>query len=71
SSLNSSDIRNCNNRFVEAYDHDAARKVWQGAIELGVEGDEVNERYVERILINEKKVNQARIVREQNHQSIL
>ncbi|MCI71203.1 hypothetical protein A2U01_0092466, partial [Trifolium medium] len=34
SSLNSSDIRNCNNGFVEAYDHDAASKVWQGAVDL-------------------------------------
>ncbi|CAJ2673213.1 unnamed protein product [Trifolium pratense] len=69
SSINSSDIRNCNNRFVEIYDHDAASKVWQGAVVLGVEGEEEDERYVERILINEKKEEQARVLREQHQHS--
>ncbi|PNX95639.1 cysteine-rich receptor-like protein kinase, partial [Trifolium pratense] len=47
SSINSSDIRNCNNIFVEIYDHDAASKVWQGAVVLGVEGEEEDERSLE------------------------
>ncbi|MCI00661.1 hypothetical protein A2U01_0021683, partial [Trifolium medium] len=69
SSLNSSDIRNCNKRFIVNYEHDAARKVWQGAIELGVEGEEEEERYVERILINENRVEATRVLREQQQQS--
>ncbi|GAU46303.1 hypothetical protein TSUD_283280 [Trifolium subterraneum] len=45
SSLNSADIRNCNKRFVEQYEHDAAVSVWKGAVDLGVEGDEEDESF--------------------------
>ncbi|GAU51479.1 hypothetical protein TSUD_413680 [Trifolium subterraneum] len=55
SSLNSSDIRNCNKRSVEVYELDKASKVWQEAAELGVEGDEEEEQYVERIMFNERR----------------
>ncbi|PNX93753.1 hypothetical protein L195_g016912 [Trifolium pratense] len=37
SSINSSDIRNCNKIFLEYYDQAVATKVWRGALELGVE----------------------------------
>ncbi|PNX61298.1 hypothetical protein L195_g052380, partial [Trifolium pratense] len=37
SSINSSDIRNCNNNFLKKYEQEVASKVWQGALELGVE----------------------------------
>jgi hypothetical protein len=42
-----------------------AIKVWKGATELGVEGEEEEHQYVERILINEKKEEEARRLREQ------
>ncbi|MCI33220.1 hypothetical protein A2U01_0054437 [Trifolium medium] len=54
---------------MENYDHDKACKVWQGAVELGVEGEEEEERYVERIIINESREEEARILREQKQQS--
>ncbi|GAU51046.1 hypothetical protein TSUD_371240 [Trifolium subterraneum] len=38
SSLNSSDIRTCNKRFIKQFDHDVACKVWKGVVDLGVEG---------------------------------
>ncbi|MCH99529.1 hypothetical protein A2U01_0020543, partial [Trifolium medium] len=69
SSLNSSDFRNCNKRFIDQFEQDTARKVWQGAVELGDEGEEEEERYVERILINENSEEAARILREQQKQS--
>ncbi|GAU45706.1 hypothetical protein TSUD_86820 [Trifolium subterraneum] len=47
-SLNSSDIRNCNKRFLEVYELDKANKVWQEATELGVKGDEEEERTTKR-----------------------
>jgi hypothetical protein len=65
SSLSSSDIRNCNNRFISKYDEDAALQVWHDVAKLGVEGEETKERYVERILINEKREDAARRLREQ------
>jgi hypothetical protein len=67
SSLHSSDIRNCNKRFVDNFNHEAAKKVWQGATELGVVGDEEVESYVQRIINNENKEDEARILREQQH----
>ncbi|PNX68768.1 hypothetical protein L195_g056347, partial [Trifolium pratense] len=36
------------------HEQEVASKVWNGAAELGVEGDEAEENYVRRILINEK-----------------
>ncbi|PNY07747.1 hypothetical protein L195_g004251 [Trifolium pratense] len=68
SSLNSSDFRNCNKIFVNKYAHDSTCKVWQRAVELGVEGEE-EERYIERIIGNENKEDEARILREQQQQS--
>ncbi|GAU16840.1 hypothetical protein TSUD_367870 [Trifolium subterraneum] len=38
------DIRNCNKRFVEVYELDKASTIWLEATELGVEGDEEEER---------------------------
>ncbi|PNX74590.1 hypothetical protein L195_g030515, partial [Trifolium pratense] len=37
SSINSSDIRNCNKVFLKNYEKEVASKVWRGALELGVE----------------------------------
>jgi hypothetical protein len=53
STINSTDIRNCNNTFLKKLNHEVASKVWKGAVELGVEGDEEDGRYVERIVSNE------------------
>jgi hypothetical protein len=69
SSLDSSDIRNCNKRFVAQLNHEAAQKVWNGAIDLGVVGDEGDEFYVKRILINENSEKEARNHREQLQQT--
>jgi hypothetical protein len=35
-------------------------------VDLGVEGEEEDERYIERILVNENKDEAAKILREQN-----
>jgi hypothetical protein len=37
SSINSSDIRNCNRLFLKNYEQEVASKVWNGALLLGVE----------------------------------
>jgi hypothetical protein len=66
SSINSSDIRNCNKRFVDNFNHVAAQKVWKGAVDLGVVGVEGEDTYVKRILINENNEEEARIQREQH-----
>ncbi|MCI44280.1 hypothetical protein A2U01_0065519, partial [Trifolium medium] len=47
---------------------EVASKVWNGAAELGVEGDEAEENYVRRILINEKREEEVRRQREQQKQ---
>jgi hypothetical protein len=67
-SLVSSDIRNCNKRIIAQFNHEAAQKVWNGAMDLGVVGDEGDEFYVKRILINENSEKEARIHREQHQQ---
>ncbi|MCH80281.1 hypothetical protein A2U01_0001047 [Trifolium medium] len=64
SSLNSADIRNCNKNFLKKYEHEVASKVWQGALELGVEGEEAEGTYVERIITNETLEEEARLERE-------
>jgi hypothetical protein len=71
SSIGSSEIRNCNTRFIVNHDNSTANKVWQGAAKLGVEGDEEEAQYVSRILINEKKEESARKLREQQKQGNL
>jgi hypothetical protein len=65
SSIGTSEIRNCNSRFFVNHDNNKANKVWKGAAELGVEGDEEEAQYVTRILNNEKKEESARKLREQ------
>jgi hypothetical protein len=70
SSLNSSDIRNCNKRYVDNFNHTTAQKVWKGANDLGVVGVEGEEAYVKRILINENSEEEARILREQFQQNL-
>jgi hypothetical protein len=64
SSINSTDIRNCNKRITDNLNHDAAQKVWKGAIELGVVGDEGDDVYVKRILTNENQEDVTRRQRE-------
>jgi hypothetical protein len=40
SSLNSTDIKNCNTKFWKKYEQEVASKVWHQAVELGVELNE-------------------------------
>jgi hypothetical protein len=37
SSINSSDIRNCNKLFLKKFEQEVASKLWSGALVLGVE----------------------------------
>jgi hypothetical protein len=69
SSINSSDIRNCNNNFLKKHNYEVASKVWKGAVELGVEGDEEAGSYVERIVTNEGRETESRIQRGHCNQS--
>jgi hypothetical protein len=70
SSIDSLAIRNCNSRFLLNHDTAMAKKVWEGACELGVEGEEEDGRYVERILINEQTEESARRLRVQHNQGL-
>ncbi|GAU33427.1 hypothetical protein TSUD_380630 [Trifolium subterraneum] len=45
SSFKSSDICNCNKKILEKHEFEAASKISQGAIELGVEGEEESESF--------------------------
>ncbi|PNX62808.1 hypothetical protein L195_g053176, partial [Trifolium pratense] len=38
-----------------------------GAVELGIEGEEGDERYVERLILNENTDEATRLLREQPH----
>jgi hypothetical protein len=69
SSINSSDIRNCNKFFLKKYNYEVASKVWKGAVELGVEGDEEVGRYVDMIVSNEGREVEVRIQMEHCIQS--
>jgi hypothetical protein len=66
SSLSSSDIWNCNRRAAENHDLITAQKVWKGAVDLGVEGEETEEGYIARILVKENQEEVARKLREQH-----
>jgi hypothetical protein len=68
SSLGSSEIRNCNKRFIAQHEAEVATNVWKEIVELGVDGEEEEVRYMERILINEKREDAARRQREQQKQ---
>jgi hypothetical protein len=68
SSIGSTEIQNCNTRFLNNHDNITATKVWKGATELGVEGDDDEIQYVERILIIEKREEEARRLREHQKQ---
>jgi hypothetical protein len=70
SPIGSSEIRNCNSRFLIEHERDTATKVWKGAAELGVEGDAEDEFYVEKIRNNEKKEEEIRRLREQQKHGI-
>ncbi|MCH95563.1 hypothetical protein A2U01_0016542, partial [Trifolium medium] len=65
SSLNSSDIRNCNKNFLKRNETEVASKVWKGAVELGVEGEEGKEAYIQHIIGNERRDEECRALREQ------
>jgi hypothetical protein len=68
SPIGSTEIRNCNSRFIANHEIVTASKVWKGAAELGVEGKDEEIQYVDRILSNEKREEAARRKREQqNH----
>ncbi|GAU48536.1 hypothetical protein TSUD_282880 [Trifolium subterraneum] len=49
SSLKSSDIRNCNNNFWNKHEAEVNGKLWDGVKELGVQGDDLDEVFVERL----------------------
>jgi hypothetical protein len=66
SSLSSSDIRNCNRRAAENHDLITAQKVWKGAVDLGVEGEDTEEGYIARILVNKNQEEVAKRLREQH-----
>jgi hypothetical protein len=68
SDIGSAEIRNCNSRFIVSHDKVTTNKVWNGAVELGVEGVEEESQYVDRILNNEKREEAARRLREQRNQ---
>jgi hypothetical protein len=82
SSLNSTDIKNCNKIFWKKYEQEVASKVWHEALELGVELNEEDgvitrgavgstvEECILKIQENEKRDETERIRREQ-HQSVL
>ncbi|MCH96851.1 hypothetical protein A2U01_0017841 [Trifolium medium] len=79
SSINSSDIRNCNKKFLKSYDREVVSKFWRGALELGVEVTsnirqdnqeagamgEMEEECLQEIQDNEKRDSEERIRREQ------
>jgi hypothetical protein len=44
SSINSSEIRNCNNRFLKNFEQEVVSKVWNGALQLGVVCNPLGER---------------------------
>jgi hypothetical protein len=78
SSINSSDIRNCNRLFLENYEKEVASKVWKGALILGVEDNVIlgdsskvlehgNGKVVDcikEIQVNEKRDEEESIIRE-------
>jgi hypothetical protein len=78
SPLNSSDIRNCNKIILKKYEEEVVSKVWNGAVELGVELGTVGEkssgdqgdipkkaaRCVVEIKENEKRDEEERLRRE-------
>ncbi|MCH84931.1 DUF4283 domain protein [Trifolium medium] len=70
SSLNSVDIRNCNKQFWNKHELEANGKVWKDVKDLGVEGDEEDTLYVERLKSNEESDREARRLREQSKQGL-
>ncbi|MCI95233.1 hypothetical protein A2U01_0116531, partial [Trifolium medium] len=50
--------------YLKKHDLEVPSKVWHGALELGVEGEEDEGVYVERIALNESREEEARIERE-------
>jgi hypothetical protein len=54
---------------LKKHNYEVASKVWKGAVELGVEGDEEAGSYVERIVTNEGRETESRIQRGHCNQS--
>lgn len=54
-SISNSDIRMCNNKFWALQSKSVARKVWETAKSLGVEGTLPDEHYIELIEEGEKR----------------
>jgi hypothetical protein len=83
SSINSSDIRNCNRLFLKNYEQEVASKVWNRALTLGVEelavpvdGSKVNGRgkgvsvdFIKEIKDNEKR-DELESSRREHHKSV-
>jgi hypothetical protein len=83
SSINSSDIHNCNRLYLKKYEQEVASKVWKGALALGVElsstgghgssekGVKKAEKCVAEIKENEKRDEDERIRREHKQPVLL
>ncbi|GAU33402.1 hypothetical protein TSUD_20950 [Trifolium subterraneum] len=68
SSLKSTEIRNCNKNFWNKHEAEVNGKLWERVKDLGVEGEEGDEVYVEQLRSNENKDKEARRMREQRNQ---
>lgn len=59
-SVSSSDIRFCNNKFWVLQSKSVARKMWERAKSLGVEGSHVDDNYIDLIEVGERRDEDAR-----------
>ncbi|MCH96251.1 hypothetical protein A2U01_0017235 [Trifolium medium] len=66
SSLNSSDIRNCNNQILKRREKEVTSRLWKGAKELGVGGGVEEEDCIRHFSTNEKRDEEGRKRREHN-----
>jgi hypothetical protein len=69
SSLKSAEIRNCNKVFWANQEQEVASKLWKGMTELGIEGEEEDEWFVEKFLLSENRTVIGNRQREQNKHS--
>ncbi|CAJ2661946.1 unnamed protein product [Trifolium pratense] len=65
SSLQSSDIRNCNKVFLKNREKEVTSKIWKGARDLGVGGEEDEDVCIHHIHNNERRDEDGRILRAQ------
>ncbi|CAJ2667747.1 unnamed protein product [Trifolium pratense] len=69
SSLQSSDIRNCNKVFLKNREKEVTSKIWKGARDLGVGGEEDEDVCIHHIHNNERRDEDGRILRAQQKKS--